>query len=249
MAEEKKSVSAKKTETKETVKKVSSKKKAESDIASGTEKIISKTKSADASEVSKTKTSKKNLLKTNSHSYQARFKQQYETEVRSALQKEFAYKSSMAIPRIVKIVVNMGVGSAINDKNIVDAAVNDLTLLSGQRATKTIARKSVSNFKLREGMPIGAKVTLRNNRMFDFLDKLISVAIPRVRDFRGVKASGFDGRGNFSFGLIEQIVFPEINYDKIDKVRGMDITIVTTARTDIEAKSLLMHFGFPFRQK
>lgn len=249
MAEEKKSVSAKKAETKEIVKKVSSKKKAESDVASGTEKIMSKTKSTDVSGASKTKTSKKNLSKTNPNNYQARFKQQYEMEIRPALQKEFAYKSSMAIPRVVKIVVNMGVGSAINDKNIVDAAVNDLTLLSGQKATKTIARKSVSNFKLREGMPIGAKVTLRNNRMFDFLDKLISVAIPRVRDFRGVKASGFDGRGNFSFGLTEQIVFPEINYDKIDKVRGMDITIVTTARTDIEAKSLLTHFGFPFRQK
>ncbi len=138
---------------------------------------------------------------------------------------------------------------AVADKNVADAAVNDLTLLSGQKAMKTLARKSVSNFKLREGMAIGAKVTLRKDRMFDFLDKLISVALPRVRDFRGVKATGFDGRGNFSFGVTEQIIFPEINYDKIDRVRGMDITIVTTAKTDQEAKSLLTQFGFPFRNK
>ena len=155
----------------------------------------------------------------------------------------------MAIPRIEKIVINMGVGGAVADKKVADAATNDLTLLAGQKAMKTIARKSVSNFKLREGMAIGAKVTLRKDRMFDFLDKLISVAIPRVRDFRGVKATGFDGRGNFSFGVSEQIIFPEINYDKIDKVRGMDITIVTTAKTDQEAKSLLTHFGFPFSNK
>lgn len=181
--------------------------------------------------------------------YQARFKARYENEIRTALEKEFSYKSTMAIPRIEKIVINMGVGGAIADKNMADAAVNDLTLLAGQKAMKTVARKSVSNFKLREGMAIGAKVTLRKNRMFDFLDKLVSVALPRVRDFRGVKATGFDGRGNFSFGVTEQIIFPEINFDKIDKVRGMDITIVTTAKTDQEAKSLLTHFGFPFRNK
>lgn len=181
--------------------------------------------------------------------YQARFKTRYENEVRDALDKEFSYKSSMAIPRIEKIVINMGVGAAVADKNVADAAANDLTLLSGQKAMKTVARKSVSNFKLREGMAIGAKVTLRKNRMYDFLDKLVSVALPRVRDFRGVKVTGFDGRGNFSFGISEQIIFPEINYDKIDRVRGMDITIVTTAKTDQEAKSLLNHFGFPFRNK
>ncbi|MGL4677115.1 MAG: 50S ribosomal protein L5 [Brevinema sp.] len=180
---------------------------------------------------------------------QSRFKARYENEIKVALHKEFAYKSPMAIPYIDKIVINMGVGDAISDKNIADAAVNDLTLLAGQKAVKTLARKSVSNFKLREGMAIGAKVTLRKNRMFDFLDKLISVALPRVRDFRGVKVTGFDGRGNFSFGVTEQIIFPEINFDKIAKVRGMDITIVTTANTDQEAKSLLTHFGFPFRNK
>lgn len=181
--------------------------------------------------------------------YQARYKARFENEIKAALHKEFGYKSTMAIPRIEKIVINMGVGGAISDKNMADAAVNDLTLLAGQKAMKTVARKSVSNFKLREGMAIGAKVTLRKNRMFDFLDKLVSVALPRVRDFRGVKATGFDGRGNFSFGVTEQIIFPEINFDKIDKVRGMDITIVTTAKTDQEAKSLLTHFGFPFRNK
>ena len=180
---------------------------------------------------------------------QPRFKVLFEKEIKSNLNKEFNYKSVMAIPRIEKIVINMGVGGAVADKKVADAATNDLTLLAGQKAMKTIARKSVSNFKLREGMAIGAKVTLRKDRMFDFLDKLISVAIPRVRDFRGVKATGFDGRGNFSFGVSEQIIFPEINYDKIDKVRGMDITIVTTAKTDQEAKSLLTHFGFPFRNK
>ena len=180
---------------------------------------------------------------------QPRFKVRFESEIKPSLNKEFNYKSVMAIPRIEKIVINMGVGGAVADKKVADAATNDLTLLAGQKAMKTIARKSVSNFKLREGMAIGAKVTLRKNRMFDFLDKLISVAIPRVRDFRGVKATGFDGRGNFSFGVSEQIIFPEINYDKIDKVRGMDITIVTTAKTDQEAKSLLTHFGFPFSNK
>ena len=180
---------------------------------------------------------------------QPRFKVLFEKEIKSNLNKEFNYKSVMAIPRIEKIVINMGVGGAVADKKVADAATNDLTLLAGQKAMKTIARKSVSNFKLREGMAIGAKVTLRKDRMFDFLDKLISVAIPRVRDFRGVKATGFDGRGNFSFGVSEQIIFPEINYDKIDKVRGMDITIVTTAKTDQEAKSLLTHFGFPFSNK
>jgi len=197
----------------------------------------------------KTATVKKAVAKvSNTNSYQPRFKILFEKEIKALLNKEFNYKSNMAIPRVEKIVINMGVGAGISDKNVVDAAVNDLTLLSGQKSMKTYARKSVSNFKLREGMAIGTKVTLRKKRMFDFLDKLISVAIPRVRDFRGMKVTGFDGRGNFSFGISEQIIFPEINYDKIDKVRGMDITIVTTARTDQEAKSLLTHFGFPFRK-
>ncbi|MDK2818412.1 MAG: 50S ribosomal protein L5 [Spirochaetota bacterium] len=220
-----------------------------------TKKVASKTEGVEVTPKSEIKSpTKKIALKTKGKAlvksgYQPRFKILFENEIKSNLHKEFNYKSVMAIPRIEKIVINMGVGAAVSDKKVADAATNDLTLLAAQKAMKTIARKSVSNFKLREGMAIGAKVTLRKNRMFDFLDKLISVAIPRVRDFRGVKATGFDGRGNFSFGVSEQIIFPEINYDKIDKVRGMDITIVTTAKTDQEAKSLLTHFGFPFRNK
>lgn len=214
------------------------------------EKKESTSKKIDSTEkkVVTKKTISKTAKKTMVNKYQPRFKSRFNDEIKSLLNKEFHYKSCMAIPKIEKIVINMGVGAGISDKNVVDSAVNDLTLLSGQKAMKTFARKSVSNFKLREGMAIGTKVTLRKDRMYDFLDKLISVAIPRVRDFRGVKGTGFDGRGNFSFGISEQIIFPEINYDKIDKVRGMDITIVTTARTDQEAKSLLTYFGFPFRK-
>jgi large subunit ribosomal protein L5 len=178
--------------------------------------------------------------------YAPRLKAKYRDEVVPALQKEFNYKSSMQVPRLVKIAVNQGLGSAVGDKKIVDNAVLEMTQITGQRAQATMSRKDISNFKLRKGMPIGARVTLRGEKMYDFLDRLIAVALPRTRDFRGVKASGFDGRGNFTFGVKEQIIFPEIDIDKTAKIQGMDITVVTTARTDAEAKALLAAFGFPF---
>ena len=178
--------------------------------------------------------------------YAPRLKAKYANEVVPSLQKEFKYKSSMQVPRIVKIALNQGLGSAVGDKKIVDNAVEEMTMITGQRAQPTISRKDISNFKLRKGMPIGARVTLRGAKMYDFLDRLIAVALPRTRDFRGVKASGFDGRGNFTFGVKEQIIFPEIDIDKTPKIQGMDITVVTTAKTDAEAKALLTAFGFPF---
>lgn len=181
--------------------------------------------------------------------YVPRLRTKYQSEVRKSLQDEFKYTSPMAIPQLVKVVINMGIGEAVNDKTVLDSAQEELTIIAAQHAVKTLAKKSISNFKLREGMPIGVRVTLRGNRMFDFLDKLISVALPRVRDFKGIKVSSFDGRGNYSFGLKEQIVFPEINYDKIKKVRGMDITVVTTAKSDAEAKALLKALGMPFADK
>lgn len=181
--------------------------------------------------------------------YLPRFKKKYDDVVRVKLQEIYKYSSSMAIPKLEKVVINMGVGEAVQDKSVLDAAVEEMTVIAGQKSVKTIAKKSVSNFKLREGMPIGVKVTLRADRMYDFVDKLVSVALPRVRDFRGISPNSFDGRGNYSIGLKEQIVFPEINYDKINKVRGMDITIVTSARTDEEAHSLLSLLGFPFKEK
>lgn len=181
--------------------------------------------------------------------YTPRLKEKYGKEVKKSLMDEFKYKSVMAIPRIEKVIINMGIGEAVMDKNVLDSAVEEMSIIAGQKAVKTIAKKSVSNFKLREGMPIGVRVTLRGNRMYDFLDKLISISLPRVRDFRGVKTSSFDGRGNYTFGLKEQIVFPEIEFDKINKVRGMDITIVTTAETDAEALSLLRYMGMPFAVK
>lgn len=167
-------------------------------------------------------------------------------EVVPGLQKEFNYKSPMEVPRLVKIAVNQGLGAAVGDKKIVDNAVEEMTLITGQRAQATVSRKDISNFKLRKGMPIGARVTLRGAKMYDFLDRLIAVALPRTRDFHGVKASGFDGRGNFTFGVTEQIIFPEIDIDKTSRIQGMDITVVTTAKTDAEAKALLTAFGFPF---
>ncbi|MEO8733066.1 MAG: 50S ribosomal protein L5 [Flavobacteriales bacterium] len=178
--------------------------------------------------------------------YAPRLKAKYKDEVVPTLQKEFNYKSSMQVPRLVKIAVNQGLGSAVGDKKIVDNAVQEMTQITGQRAQPTMSRKDISNFKLRKGMPIGARVTLRGAKMYDFLDRLIAVALPRTRDFRGVKASGFDGRGNFTFGVKEQIIFPEIDIDKTAKIQGMDITVVTTAKTDAEAKALLAAFGFPF---
>jgi large subunit ribosomal protein L5 len=175
-----------------------------------------------------------------------RLQNHYEKVVRPALIKEFGYKNAMQCPRLEKIVVNMGVGEAVQDGKKVDAAVGDLTAITGQKPVVTRAKKSIATFKLRENMPIGCKVTLRRQRMFEFLDRLVNIALPRVRDFRGVSAKSFDGRGNYALGLKEQLVFPEIDYDKIDQVRGMDIVIVTTAKTDAEAKALLRGFDMPF---
>jgi large subunit ribosomal protein L5 len=175
-----------------------------------------------------------------------RFQDLYVNVVRSAMMTEFNYANPMEVPRLEKIVVNMGVGKAVSDGKKMQSAVTDLTLITGQKPIVTKARKSIATFKLREGMNIGCKVTLRRERMYEFLDRLITIALPRVRDFRGVSATSFDGRGNYALGLKEQLVFPEIDYDKIDEVRGMDIVIVTTAKTDAEAKALLKGFEMPF---
>ena len=177
-----------------------------------------------------------------------RLKEFYLQKVVPELQQHFGYKNIHQVPRIEKIVVNMGVGDAAQDSKALDAAMNDLAMITGQRPIVCRARKSVANFRLREGMPIGCKVTLRGVRMYDFLDKLINVALPRIRDFRGVPTHSFDGRGNYSLGLREQLIFPEVNYDTVSKVRGMDVTIVTTAKTDEEAMELLRRLGMPFRQ-
>ena len=176
----------------------------------------------------------------------ARLHEQYETTVRPALMQEFGYKNPMQVPRLEKIVVNMGVGEAVQDSKKAEAAAADLTAITGQHPVITKAKRSIATFKLREGMPIGCKVTLRRERMYEFLDRLITVALPRVRDFRGVSARSFDGRGNYALGLKEQLVFPEIDYDRVDAQRGMDVVIVTTAKTDAEAKALLKGFDMPF---
>ncbi len=181
--------------------------------------------------------------------YTPRLKTKYKEEVVPALAKEFGYKSSMEIPRLEKICINQGVGDAVADKKLVDQAVTEMTSIAGQKAIPTFSKKDISNFKLRKGMPIGARVTLRGDRMYEFLDRLISVALPRTRDFRGVKTSGFDGRGNFTMGVKEQIIFPEINIEKINNINGMDITFVTNANSDEEAQALLKEFGFPFTKK
>jgi large subunit ribosomal protein L5 len=177
----------------------------------------------------------------------ASFKEHYQTEVVPKLMQEFGYVSIMQVPRISKITLNMGVGEAVADKKILDNAINDLTAITGQKPIATMARKSIAGFKIREGWPVGCKVTLRRARMYEFLERLIGIAIPRIRDFRGISAKSFDGRGNFSMGVTEQIIFPEIDYDKIDALRGMDISIATTAKTDDEARALLRAFNFPFR--
>ena len=173
-------------------------------------------------------------------------KKLYQDEVAPALMQKFGYKSTMQIPRLEKIVVNVGCSEARENAKVLDAVVNDLTTITGQKAVITKAKKSVANFKLREGMPIGAKVTLRGNKMWEFLDRLFNVALPRVRDFRGISADSFDGRGNYALGIKEQLIFPEIEYDKIDKIRGMDIVMCTTAQTDEEARELLKQIGAPF---
>jgi large subunit ribosomal protein L5 len=177
----------------------------------------------------------------------ARFKQLYRDEIAPRLMKEFGYQSVMQVPRITKITLNMGVGEAVGDKKILDNAMNDMTAIAGQKPVATKARKSIAGFKIREGWPVGCKVTLRRERMYDFLERLVSIAIPRIRDFRGISQRSFDGRGNFTMGVSEQIIFPEIDYDKIDALRGLDISIATTARTDDEARALLRAFNFPFR--
>jgi len=177
----------------------------------------------------------------------ARLREIYRKEVVPALIKQFGYKSTMEVPRIEKIVLNMGVGEAIGDKKLLDNAAGDMQKVSGQKPVITKAKKAIAGFKIREGYPIGCMVTLRQARMYEFLDRLISVALPRVRDFRGVSGRSFDGRGNFNMGIKEQIIFPEIEYDKVDAVRGMNITITTTAKTDAEAKALLSAFRFPFK--
>ncbi|MFN3594766.1 MAG: 50S ribosomal protein L5 [Thiobacillaceae bacterium] len=177
----------------------------------------------------------------------ARLKEYYKTTVMPELIKQFGYKSVMEVPRITKITLNMGVGEAVGDKKVMEHAVADMTKIAGQKPVVTRARKSIAAFKIREGYPIGCKVTLRRERMYEFLDRLINVAIPRIRDFRGIGGKGFDGRGNYNMGVKEQIIFPEIEYDKIDALRGMNITITTTAKTDAEAKALLAAFKFPFK--
>jgi large subunit ribosomal protein L5 len=180
--------------------------------------------------------------------YRPRMKTHYESVVRDALKKEFGYGNVMQIPRLEKVVINMGVGEAVNDKKKVDSAAKDLGLIAGQRAVVTKARKSIATYKVREGNPIGCKVTLRGDRMYEFLDRLVTIALPRVKDFRGLSPKSFDGRGNFAMGLKEHIVFPEINYDDVDEVRGMDVIVCTTAQSDDEARALLRGFNFPFRQ-
>jgi large subunit ribosomal protein L5 len=177
----------------------------------------------------------------------ARLQVHYRESVVGELMKQFGYKSVMQVPRIQKIVVNMGVGEAVNDKKILDNAVGDMTKIAGQKPVVTRARKSIASYKIRKGYPIGCMVTLRSHRMYEFLDRLITIAIPRIRDFRGISARSFDGRGNFNLGVKEQIIFPEIEYDKIDALRGLNITITTTAKTDAEARALLSAFRFPFR--
>lgn len=182
-------------------------------------------------------------------SYFPRLKTKYKEEVISALMEQFQYSSIMEVPRLVKISINQGIGAATQDKKMVDNAIDEMTRIAGQKAVATRAKTSISNFKLREGMPIGARVTLRDNRMYEFLDRLISIALPRVRDFRGINDKSFDGRGNYSMGITEQIIFPEIDIEKITRMAGFDITFVTTAKTDAEALALLKLLGLPFKNQ
>jgi len=177
-----------------------------------------------------------------------RFKERYRAEVVPALMERFGYANVHEVPKLEKIVVNMGVGGATQDPKLLESAIADLTIVTGQKPAITRAKKSIASFKLRQGMPIGAKVTMRGDRMWEFFDRLLSTALPRIRDFRGVSAKAFDGRGNYSLGVNEQLIFPEIDYDKVDKIRGMDITFVTTAKTDEECRVLLEQFGFPFKK-
>jgi len=177
----------------------------------------------------------------------ARLQEYYEATIRPALQEEFSYKSTMQVPKLEKIVINMGVGEASQDKKLINGALDDLTKIAGQKPIITKAKKSIATYKLRDGMTVGCKVTLRHERMYEFLDRLVNIALPRVRDFRGLNGKSFDGHGNYAMGIKEQLIFPEIDYDKIDRVRGMDVVFCTTANTDEEAKSLLRGFDFPFK--
>ncbi len=180
--------------------------------------------------------------------YTPRLKEEYKSRVVSALMEEFSYKNVMQVPKLQKIVVSKGVGAAVADKKLIDHALDEITKITGQKAVSTISKKDVASFKLRKGMPIGVKVTLRGIKMYEFLDRLVTASLPRVRDFNGIKATGFDGRGNYSLGITEQIIYPEIDIDKVNKIGGMDITFVTTAPTDKEAKSLLTELGLPFKK-
>ncbi len=180
--------------------------------------------------------------------YVPRLKQHYDTAVRENLSKKFAYKNVMQVPKLLKICINQGVGAAVSDKKLVDAAVEEMTRIAGQKAVPTKSRKAISNFKLRENMPIGSRVTLRKENMYEFLDRLVSTALPRVRDFGGLQVKGFDGRGNYTMGITEQIIFPEINIDKTNRINGMDITFVTSAKNDVECLELLREFGLPFKK-
>jgi large subunit ribosomal protein L5 len=187
-------------------------------------------------------------MKSFNMSYIPRLKQEYNERIVNNLKETFGYKSVMQVPKLEKVVLSRGVGAAVSDKKLIDHAIDELTMITGQKAIATISKKDVASFKLRKGMPIGAKVTLRGERMYEFLDRLVTTALPRVRDFQGVKATGFDGRGNYTLGVTEQIIFPEIDIDKVNRINGMDITFVTTAKTDQEAKSLLTELGIPFKK-
>jgi len=180
--------------------------------------------------------------------YVPRLKEDYNSRVKAALTEEFSYTNVMQVPTLQKIVVSKGVGAAVADKKLIEYALDELTMITGQKAISTLSKKDVASFKLRKGMPIGVKVTLRGNKMYEFLDRLVTASLPRVRDFRGIKANGFDGRGNYNLGITEQIIFPEIDIDKVNKISGMDITFVTSANTDKEAKSLLSELGLPFKK-
>ena len=181
--------------------------------------------------------------------YVPRLKSKYKEEVVTALKEKFQYKSVMQVPRLLKISVNQGVGAAVTDKKLIDNSINEMSTITGQKAVSTKSKKDISNFKLRKGMPIGVRVTLRENTMYEFLDRLIAVALPRIRDFKGINDKGFDGKGNYTLGITEQIIFPEINIDQINKIMGMDITFVTSAKTDVEALELLKQFGLPFKNQ
>lgn len=180
-------------------------------------------------------------------SYKPRLQEKYKAEIIGNLTKQFGYSTIMQVPKLVKISLNQGLGDAIADKKLIDIGIDEMTNIAGQKAVATRSKKDISNFKLRRNMPVGVRVTLRGERMYEFLDRLISISIPRIRDFRGINDKGFDGRGNYSFGITEQIIFPEINIDKLNKIQGLDITFVTTAKTDREAHALLKEFGFPFK--